>query len=101
MKKVFLRSVLVTVIVGLGFYIYYTLPDMSELKQKNPKTTVLMELREEEYKKKNIRSQRQQNWIFYGVISEHLKKVVLISEDATFYNHKNVDLNELKTSLKK
>ena len=66
MKKVFLRSVLVTVIVGLGFYIYYTLPDVSELNQKNPKTTALMELREEEYKKKNIRSPRQQNWIFYG-----------------------------------
>jgi monofunctional biosynthetic peptidoglycan transglycosylase len=101
MKKVFLRSVLVTVIAGLGFYIYYTLPDVSELKQKNPKTTALMELREQEYKKKNIRSPRQQNWILYGAISDHLKKAVLISEDAAFYNHKGVDLNELKASLKK
>ena len=47
MKKVFLRSVFVTVIVGLGFYIYYTLPDVSELNRKNPKTTALMELRAE------------------------------------------------------
>lgn len=101
MKKVFLRSVLVTVLVGVGFYIYYTLPDISELKQKNPKTTALMELRNDEYKKKNIRSPRQQIWISYGAISEHLKKSVLISEDAAFFSHKGVDVNELKASLKK
>ena len=45
MKKIFFRSLLVTLIVGLGFYFYYSFPDVSELKQKNPKTTALMELR--------------------------------------------------------
>ena len=37
----------------------------------------------------------------YGAISEHLKKAVLISEDAAFFSHKGVDLNELKAALKK
>jgi monofunctional glycosyltransferase len=101
MKKVFLRSVLVTVLVGVGLYIYYTLPNVSELNQRNPKTTALMELRNEEYKKKNIRSPRQQIWISYGAISEHLKKAVLISEDAAFFSHKGIDINELKAALKK
>ena len=101
MKKVLLRSVLVTLIVGVGFYIYYTLPNVSELKQKNPKTTALMELRDEEYTKKNIRSPRQQSWIPYGAVADPLKKAVLISEDAAFFSHKGIDFNELKASLKK
>jgi monofunctional glycosyltransferase len=101
MKKVFLRTLLVTFIVAVGSYVYYTLPDVSELKQKNPKTTALMELREEEYKKKGIGGPRQQIWTPYGATSEHLKKAVLVSEDAAFFSHKGIDVNELKAALKK
>jgi monofunctional biosynthetic peptidoglycan transglycosylase len=101
MKRIFLRSVLVTFIAGIGFYLYYTLPDVSELKQKNPKTTALMELRDEEYKNNNVKNRRQQTWIAYEAFSDHLKKAVLISEDAAFFSHKGVDLNELTAALKK
>lgn len=101
MKKVFLRSVLVTLIVGVSFYVYYTLPDVSELKQRNPKTTALMELRDREYKEKKIRGPRQQIWLSYGAISDHLKRAVLISEDAAFFSHKGIDVNELQAALKK
>jgi monofunctional biosynthetic peptidoglycan transglycosylase len=101
MKKVFLRTLLVTFMVAVGSYVYYTLPDVSELKQKNPKTTALMELREEEYKKKGIGGPRQQIWTSYGATSEHLKKAVLISEDAAFFSHRGIDVNELKAALKK
>lgn len=101
MKRIFLRSLLLSLFVGLGFYLYYSLPDVSELKQKNPKTTALMELREGEYKKRNIRVPRQQNWVAYSAISEHLKRAVLISEDAAFFRHQGIDMNELKAALKK
>ena len=101
MKRIFLRSLLVTSIVGLAFYYYYSFPDVSELRQKNPKMTALMELRDEEYRKKNIGSARQQMWAPYTAISEHLKKAVLISEDAAFFSHKGVDVDELKAAVKK
>ena len=101
MKRIFLRSVLVSLIAGIGFYLYYTLPDVSELKQKNPKTTALMELRDEEYKNKHSRNRRQQIWVAYGAVSDHLKKAVLISEDAAFFSHKGVDFNELTAALKR
>jgi monofunctional biosynthetic peptidoglycan transglycosylase len=101
MKRIFLRSLLLSLFVGLGFYLYYSLPDVSELKQKNPKTTALVELRDGEYKKKNIGAPRQQNWVAYNAISEYLKKAVLISEDAAFFSHQGVDMNELKAALKK
>ena len=101
MKRVLLSSLLVTAIVGAVFYFYYTLPTVSVLKQRNPKATALMELRDEEYRSKGIRAPRQQTWVPYGAISENLKKAILINEDAGFFSHKGVDLDELKAALKK
>jgi monofunctional biosynthetic peptidoglycan transglycosylase len=101
MKKVFYSSLFITLLVTSGAYFYSTLPDVNALKQRNPKSTALMELRDEEYKKKNLRGQRQHVWVAYGAISDHLKKAVLVSEDAAFFSHKGVDMNELKAALKK
>ena len=101
MRRVLYSSLLVSFIVGAVAYFYVTLPDVAQLKQKNPKGTALMELRDEEYKKKNIRGARQQIWVSYGTISDHLKKAVLVSEDAAFFSHQGVDVNELKAALKK
>lgn len=101
MKRILYSSLFVTVIVSVVAYFYFTLPDVAQLKQKNPKSTALMDLRDEEYKQKNIRVARQQIWVSYGAISEHLKKAVLVSEDAAFFSHQGVDVNEIKAALKK
>jgi monofunctional biosynthetic peptidoglycan transglycosylase len=101
MRKVLFSSLFITLLVCGGFFFYYSLPDVAALKQKNPKATALMELRDAEYQKKGIRGGRQQIWVPYGAISEHLKKAVLVSEDAAFFSHKGVDMNELKAALKK
>jgi len=101
MRRVLFSSLLATFIVGAVSYFYFTLPDVAQLKRTNPKTTALMELRDQEYKKKNIRATRRQFWVSYDAISEHLKKAVLVSEDAAFFSHKGVDVNELKAALKK
>ena len=101
MKKVFYSSLFIALLAAAGFYLYATLPDVNALRQKNPKSTALMELRDEEYKKKKISAPRQHIWVAYGAISEHLKKAVLVSEDAAFFSHKGVDVNELKAALKK
>ena len=101
MKRVLLKSFFVTMVVSVCFYVYSTLPDVSVLKQRNPKSSALMELRDEEYRKKAIRAPRRQNWVAYGEISENLKKAVLINEDAAFFSHKGIDLDELKAALKK
>lgn len=101
MKKLLFSSLFLTLLVGAGYYYYATLPDVSALKQKNPKSTALIDLRAEEYKRKGLRNPRQQIWVPYGAISEHLKKAIFISEDAAFYSHKGIDMNELKAALKK
>ncbi len=101
MRKTFLKSLLLTFVVAVPVYFYATLPDVSILKIKNPKTTALMELRAEEYRKQGLRSPPRQIWLPYGSVSEHLKKAVLVSEDASFFGHRGVDVKELKEALKK
>ena len=101
MKRIFLKSLLVTAMVAAVAYLYATLPDVHGLRTKNPKTTALMELRDQEYSQKGGKSSRQQIWVAYGAISEHLKKAVLISEDASFFSHTGVDIKELQEALKK
>ena len=101
MKRIFVSSTLLTVIIALGYYFYATLPDVAALQQRNPRTTALMELRDEEYRQKGLRGGRQQVWVSYAGVSEHLKKAILISEDAAFFSHKGIDVNELKAALKK
>jgi monofunctional biosynthetic peptidoglycan transglycosylase len=101
MRKVLFKSLLLTAVVGSLVYFYHALPDVSVLKKKNPKSSALMELRDEEYRQKHIRAPRQQIWVPYGAISDHLKKAILLSEDASFFSHKGIDVNEFKEALKK
>jgi monofunctional biosynthetic peptidoglycan transglycosylase len=101
MRRIFVSSIVLTLIIAAGYYFYATLPDVSPLKQRNPKSTALMELRDEEYRERGLRGARQQVWVPYASISEHLKKAILISEDAAFFDHKGIDVSELKAALKK
>jgi monofunctional biosynthetic peptidoglycan transglycosylase len=101
MKKVLVKSIVLTAVIGAFVYFYSTLPDVSDLKTKNPKRSALMDLRDQEYRQKGFRAPRQQVWQPYGAISEHLKKAVLVSEDASFFSHKGVDVAELQEALKK
>jgi monofunctional biosynthetic peptidoglycan transglycosylase len=92
MKRLLLSTLLATLLVSAGYYFYFSLPDVAVLKQKNPATTALIELREREYKKHNIRGPRRQTWVSYGAVSEHIKKAILVSEDAAFFSHTGVDM---------
>jgi monofunctional glycosyltransferase len=92
---------LITAVLAALVYFYGTLPDTRALRSNNPKSTALMELRDREYKQKGIKASRRQFWVPYGVISDHLKKAVLISEDASFFSHSGVDMKELQEALKK
>ena len=100
MKAIFLKSLFVSLIVGLVAYEYLHLPDVSLLKKNNPRTTALMELRDHEYREKGLRPQRQHIWVSYDALSEHLKKAIIISEDAAFFAHKGIDIAELKEAIK-
>jgi len=99
LKKLIALSALLALIVG-GYVAYTlaTLPDVSELKTKNPTTTALMEQRAAE---KGVKVRPLRTWVSYNGISPHLRNAVLVAEDGAFFQHSGVDLNELKEAVKK
>ncbi|HKA32107.1 MAG TPA: monofunctional biosynthetic peptidoglycan transglycosylase [Candidatus Binatia bacterium] len=101
MKGVVFKSVLAALVIGFILYEYLSFPDVSPLKKRNPRTTALMDLRDEQFRSRGMRPGRQQVWVPYDSISEHLKKAILLSEDASFFSHNGVDFYELKEAAKR
>ena len=101
MKKLLAKSLLVSAIIASLVYFYLALPNVSLLKNRNPQTSALMELRDQENREKKLPVSRQQIWVPYGRISDHLKKAVLVSEDASFFSHNGIDIDELKEAFKR
>jgi monofunctional biosynthetic peptidoglycan transglycosylase len=89
----------------LGFvyiaYIYLTLPDVRSLAKENPKTTAFMELRIKEARQAGRKFSIRQQWIPYSRVSPFLRRAVIVTEDAAFFDHDGIDLNEIRASLEK
>src|ERR1051325_6537706 len=97
-KALALIVLLFLVAGGYAAYAFATLPNVAELKTKNPSTTSLMEQRAAE---RNIKVRPLRSWSSYGSISPHLRNAVLVAEDGAFFQHSGYDVNELKEAVKK
>ena len=90
---------------ALGFayvaYAYLTLPDVRWLAETNPTTTAFMELRVREAAGAGRKLQIRHRWVGYNQISANLRRAVIVTEDAAFYDHDGIDLVELKASFEK
>ncbi len=86
-------------ITGSSFY--FSIPDVSWLKNKNPKSTALMRQRIDEAAKIGKKLKIRQQWVSFKTIPLILRQAVRVSEDAGFYFHNGIDFEELKESLKK
>jgi monofunctional biosynthetic peptidoglycan transglycosylase len=86
------------IFAGLA-YAYLSLPDVRPLKTTNPSSTAFIDLRAREAKAKGQPVRRLQRWVSYSRISAELKRAVLVAEDAAFWDHEGVDLEQLQESL--
>ncbi len=80
-------------------YVYLTLPDVRVLAKSNPPSTAWMEMRAAEAAREGKSTRRVQRWVPYSRISQNLKRAVLVAEDAAFWDHEGVDLEELRKSI--
>jgi monofunctional biosynthetic peptidoglycan transglycosylase len=87
------------VVFGCLAYSYLMLPDVRPLVRTNPSTTAFIELRAREAVDHGRIPRREHKWIAYGKISSHLKRAVLVAEDAAFWQHEGVDYDELQKSI--
>ncbi len=80
--------------------IFLSLPDVTDLNHKNPRTTTLMLQRYRAARDARKEFVVRQQWVSFKRIPQLLKDTVRVSEDAAFYQHAGVDLTELKLALK-
>ena len=86
---------------GFGYiaFLYLTLPDVRELRTKNPDSTAFMRLRQREARSEGRELRRLHRPVPYSTISPHLKRAVLVAEDAGFWGHEGIDLAEIRKAL--
>jgi monofunctional biosynthetic peptidoglycan transglycosylase len=88
-----------SIAMGCLAYSYLTLPDVRPLATVNPRTTAFIALRDEQARAEGRSAVRQQRWVAYTRISPDLKRAVLVTEDAAFWQHEGIDFYELQKSI--
>jgi monofunctional glycosyltransferase len=81
------------------FAIYATLPDVRPLARHNPETTAFIELRARQAAASGKPAKLARRWAPFSRISPNLTRAVLVTEDAAFYSHEGIDLDELRKSM--
>jgi monofunctional biosynthetic peptidoglycan transglycosylase len=80
-------------------YSWLTLPDVRVLRSENPTSTAFMRLRADEAESAGRAPKVVQHWVPYTKISPVLRRAVIVSEDAAFWDHDGVDYDELRASV--
>ncbi len=80
---------------------FFTAPDGSEFKTKNPSTTALIQRRTKEYRQAGKNIPIRWKWMPLKRISPYLIHATIIAEDSRFYEHAGVDPEALRFALKK
>jgi len=103
-----LKKILLWVIIGMpaalaggALLIYMSLPDVGDLMMNNPRTTALMVQRFREAKNSRKDLVIRQQWVSFDEIPKLFKDMIRVTEDSAFYQHRGVDLAELKAAFKK
>ena len=79
-------------------YVFW-LPDVSELRRKNPLETSFMHIKERQAAAQGKKLGRTIIWRSWDGISDNLKHAVLVAEDDGFYRHKGVDWESTRKAL--
>jgi monofunctional biosynthetic peptidoglycan transglycosylase len=80
-------------------YTWFTLPDVRPLNRSVPESTAFMRLRAAEAEDEGRSYRPVRRWIPYSRVSPALRRAVLVAEDAAFWEHEGIDLNELRASI--
>ncbi len=80
-------------------YTWVTLPDVRPLRRERPVSTAFMRLRAAEAVAAGRPYRQQQRWVAYARVSPALVQAVRLAEDAAFWDHDGIDLDEIRASI--
>ena len=97
--KIWVLFLLLPAILTLAYLAL--VPDISQLKKRNPSKTAFIEYREKEWKGKGRKVKIRQVWVPLSRISPFLVKAVLIAEDDKFWSHEGFDYEGILQAVEK
>ena len=80
-------------------YTWLMLPDVRTLQRERPTTTAFMRMRAHEAHAAGKPTRIVHRWVSYDRISPGLKKAVVITEDAAFWQHEGIDFDEIRAAI--
>jgi monofunctional biosynthetic peptidoglycan transglycosylase len=98
MWRIIKTAALVALALFTLFIIYevFTFPHVSELREKNPETTSMIEQRAKEAREQGREPRRVQQWVPLDRISVNLQRAVLAGEDTNFVTHHGFDYEAIQ-----
>jgi len=90
-----------TAVIGLAIYEFWFLAQILYWVDHNPETTRFMELRLDALRHKNPKAVLDRTWTSYGRISVHLKRAIIVAEDAKFVEHEGFDWEGIQRAMDK
>jgi monofunctional biosynthetic peptidoglycan transglycosylase len=102
-KRFFGGAVLLLLIASaaVAVDIILSMPDVADLRTRDPGTTALIEQRVREAARAGHPLTIQQEWVAFDRIPRLLKEAVRVAEDAAFYTHNGIDYIELRAAIKR
>lgn len=93
LKRFLFRLLLLAALAlgGIAGWWWITFPDIAALAKVNPTTTALIEARTAEAQREDRPFTPRWTWVPLSRISPHLQKAVIVSEDASFFQHEGFD----------
>jgi monofunctional biosynthetic peptidoglycan transglycosylase len=90
-----------TAVTGLAVYEFWFLAQILYWVEHNPATTRVMDARLEALRENKPKAALDQKWADYERISIHLKRAVIIAEDAKFVDHEGFDWEGIQRAMDK
>ena len=101
MKSAKLALGFVIIVLLLVLLYLVAVPNVTKLKNENPRKTALMEYRKRVSNEKGKAYKIDQRWVPFSKISPYLVKAVLIAEDDKFWKHEGFDYEAIQKAIEK
>jgi monofunctional biosynthetic peptidoglycan transglycosylase len=90
-----------TAVIALAVYEFWFLAQILYWVEHNPATTRVMDARLEALRQNKRSGALDQKWVGYQRISIHLKRAIIIAEDAKFVDHEGFDWEGIQRAMGK
>ena len=90
-----------TAVVSLAVYEFWFLAQILYWVEHNPTTTRVMDARLEALRQNKPKAALDHKWVDYQRISNHLKRAIIIAEDAKFVDHEGFDWEGIQRAMGK